>query len=133
MTAKELYDHVTKHMSAEEALLKLMEGSIKTYEHLKFNEGEELHPIMVIAAATLDMGWDIAISDDDPDAELQGMIVGTDDYINKLLDCKTSDDQNIERGAPFDEDLSNDSSPMNTFGTDANVVIRADVRINSFF
>jgi hypothetical protein len=27
MTAKELYDHITKHMTAEEALLKLIEGT----------------------------------------------------------------------------------------------------------
>jgi hypothetical protein len=94
MTAKELYDHITKNMTPEEALMKLLEGSIRTYEHLKFNEGEELHPVMVIAAATLEMGWNIAIFDGDPDADLTGMIVGTDEYINSVLSCNTADDQN---------------------------------------
>lgn len=31
---------------------------------------------------------------------------------------KHLEDLDVERGAPFDEDLSNDSSPMNTFGRD---------------
>jgi len=41
MNVKEFYDHITKHMTAEEALLKLLEGHVKTYDKLVFNEGEE--------------------------------------------------------------------------------------------
>lgn len=91
MTAKELYDHITKHMSAEEALLKLMEGTIRNYEHLKFKDGEELHPVMVIVAATLDMGWSMMLTNEDLDSDLDGMIIGTEDYIKSLTDSDEPD------------------------------------------
>jgi len=90
MNTKELYDHITAHMTAEQALMKLLEGHVLTYEQLKFKEGEEIHPTMVIVMATLDMGWNLAISNGDDDEELQGMIVGTQKYIDEMLgndDC----------------------------------------------
>jgi hypothetical protein len=87
MNAKELYDYITKQMSAEKALMNLLEGHVLTYEKLKFQEGEEIHPIMLISMAAMDMGWDMAIPnhDDNPDAEVEGMIVGTTDYIDDVL------------------------------------------------
>jgi len=96
MTAKDLYNHITKHMTPEEALMKLLEGTIRTYEHLKFDKenDEEVHPVMIIATASLDMGWNIAIPNNDVNDELSGMIVGTEEYIDNILDSETSDDQN---------------------------------------
>jgi len=92
MELQELYNHITKHLTAEQALRKLLEGHLLTYEKLKFQEGEEIHPAMLIAMAALDMGWDIAIPDNngDDDMELIGMVVGTDEYIKDLFkvdDC----------------------------------------------
>lgn len=85
MTVQETYDHITKHMTAEQALMKLLEGHIRTYEHLKFNEGQEIHPAMIVSLAALDMGWDIAIPNGDPDVELQGMAIGTPEYFEELF------------------------------------------------
>jgi len=88
MTAKEFYDHITKHMTAEEALLKLLEGQVMEYEKLKFSQDEKaVHPVLLIAMAALDMGWNLAIPDhkDDPDAEMQGLAVGTQEYLDNLL------------------------------------------------
>ena len=87
MTVQETFDHITAHMSAEDALKKLLEGHIRTYEHLKFNEGEELHPLMLVSLAALDMGWDIAIPDNkgDEDMELIGMAIGTPEYFEDLF------------------------------------------------
>jgi len=84
MNAKEFYDHITEHMTPEEALLKLLEGHVLTYEKLKFNEGEELHPIMVATMAAVDMGWQIAIPEDD-DEEIRGIIMGTPEYLEEVL------------------------------------------------
>jgi len=85
MKVQEFYDHITKHMSAEEALLKLLEGHLRTYEHLKFNEGEEIHPIMVASMAALDMNWNLAIPDGSDDEEVQGMMIGTEAYLDERL------------------------------------------------
>ena len=84
MNVKELYDHLLLHMTAEQALLKLLEGQVLNYEKLKFNEGEEVHPIFVISMAAIDMGWGIAIPNED-DEEIQGMIVGTQEYVDGVL------------------------------------------------
>lgn len=87
MTAEELYKHITSHMTAEEALMKLLTGHLREYEKLKFSqEGEEIHPVILISMATLDMGWNIAVPhNDDPNAEVIGMIVGTQEYIDSIL------------------------------------------------
>jgi len=93
MTVQELYDHLLKHMTAEQALMKLLEGHVRTYEKLKFDEGEELHPTILIAAAALDMGWNIAIpKHENDDDELIGMAVGTEEYLNDLFksDCESN-------------------------------------------
>jgi len=85
MKVKEFYDYLLTQMSAEEALLKLLEGHVRNYEHLKFKEGEEIHPVMVISMAALDMGWSLAIPDGRDDDEVQGMAVGTSEYLENLL------------------------------------------------
>lgn len=85
MKVKEFYDYLLTQMSAEQALLKLLEGHVRNYEHLKFEEGKEIHPIMVISMAALDMGWSLAIPDDSDDDEVQGMAVGTDEYLENLF------------------------------------------------
>lgn len=86
MTVKELYDHILKSMTAEEALMKILQGHMLTYEHLKFKEGEEIHPIMVASMAALDMGWSLAIPDGKDDEEVQGMMIGTNEYLEEQLD-----------------------------------------------
>jgi hypothetical protein len=40
---------------------------------------------MLIVMAAQEMGWDIAISDKDPEADLDGMTIGTPAYINNTL------------------------------------------------
>jgi len=90
MTVQELYDHLLKHMTAEQALMKLLEGTVRSYDKLRFAEGEEIHPAILIASAALELGWNIAIPDGNDDEELTGMAVGTEDYLNNLF--KTDDD-----------------------------------------
>lgn len=93
MNAKQFYDHITQHMTAEEALLKLLEGHVKTYDKLKFNEGEELHPLMVASMAAMDMDWNMAVPDGNPDEEVEGLIMGTEAYMDRMLD--DSDEQRL--------------------------------------
>jgi len=85
LSVKELYQHITKNMSAEDALMKFLEGATRTYEHLKFNEGEEIHPLMLISMAALDMNWDLAVPDGGDDDEVLGMAVGTPEYLSELF------------------------------------------------
>jgi hypothetical protein len=89
MNAKEFYDHILKHMTAEQALMKMLERTVVEYNILKFSEeGEEIHPEILIAMACFDRGWDIAILDpkSESDDEFQGMILGTREYIDDILD-----------------------------------------------
>jgi len=94
MNVKEFYDHITKHMTAEEALLKLLEGHVKTYDKLVFNEGEELHPLMVASMAAMDMGWQMAIPEGSEDEEVRGIIMGTSEYLEEMLGEDNDDDKN---------------------------------------
>ena len=84
MNAKEFYDHITAHMSAEEALLKLLEGHVRTYDKLKFNEGEEIHPLMLASMAAIDMGWVMALPEGSEDEEVRGIIMGTEEYLEEI-------------------------------------------------
>ena len=85
MKVKEFYDYLTTHMTPEEALLKLLEGHVKTYEKLKFNEGEELNPVIVASMAAYEMNWVIGVSNDDDD-NVCGLIMGTQEYVDDMLD-----------------------------------------------
>jgi hypothetical protein len=85
MTVPELYDYITKHMTPEQALLKLLEGHVIEYEKLKFSQEETaIHPLILITMAAHDMGWNIMIQGGDDD-EINGISVGTDEYIDKLF------------------------------------------------
>ena len=87
MTVQELYDYITNEMTPEEALKKLLEGSLLNYEKLKFDKGEEVHPIIIVANAAMDMGWEIAIENNQD--EVRGIIIGTEKYMNNYRDnCK---------------------------------------------
>lgn len=79
MTVRELRDYILTQMSAEDALLKLLESPLLQYEKLKFDKGKEVHPLLIIANAALDMGWQLAIEKDKE--EVRGLTVGTDEYM----------------------------------------------------
>lgn len=86
MTVQELYDHILKSMTAEQALKKLLQGSLHEYQYLKFSaQGKEIHPAMLVVMAAQEMGWDVAIPNTDPNADLDGMTIGTPAYINNKL------------------------------------------------
>jgi len=81
MKAKELYNYITEKMTPEEALMKFLESSLLTYEKLKFDKGKEIHPLMIISMAAMDLGWMIAFEKDKKDIE--GLIVGTKEYMRR--------------------------------------------------
>jgi len=81
MNPKEFYDYITKQMTAEEALMKLLEGHVVNYEKLKFEDGEEIHPVMVISLAAMDLGWQIAIEKNQ--GEVDGIMIGTNEYMKR--------------------------------------------------
>lgn len=83
MKVKELYDHITKHMAPEEALMKLLEGSIVNYEKLKFNEGEAIHPVVLISMCAFDLGWQLVVEPNEP--KVRGMTIGTSEYMDGIF------------------------------------------------
>lgn len=85
MNIKDLYDYIISEMTAEEALLKLLEGNLVNYKKLKFNKGEEIHPLILILTAAAEMGWLIAIDKGNDKDNIKGLSVGTKDYMDKYF------------------------------------------------
>jgi len=86
MNVNEFYDYITKQMTPEQALKKLLEGHVLTYEKLKFKRGKEIHPLILILMATMDLGWNFIIeNNNDLDDEVTGMIIGTKEYIESTF------------------------------------------------
>lgn len=89
MKVKEFYDHITKHITAEEALMKLLEGSVIQYEKLKFDDQQKtVHPLLIISMAAMDMGWQMAI--EKGESNVRGICVGTEDYMKTIFPPKES-------------------------------------------
>ena len=89
MTVDELYTHITKMMTPEAALKRLLESSLLTYEKLKFPEGEQpVHPLFIMTLAAMDMGWDFLVPNGPDDEEVNGLIAGTSEYVDRI-DFKT--------------------------------------------
>lgn len=90
LTAKALMENILKHMTAEQALEKLLQSSLIQYERLKMPDGDQaepVHPIFIISMAAMDMGWEFAIPNDEnnPNSQMTGMVVGTADYMQKIF------------------------------------------------
>jgi len=86
MTVKEFYDYITKQMTPEEALMRLLESSVIEYEKLKFDDqSKAVHPVLVMTMAAMDMGWNFCIETAPADAPVRGMVVGTEEYIETIF------------------------------------------------
>lgn len=84
MNAQELYDYITKQLTPEEALKKLLESSILSYEKLKFNSQEDaVHPIIIISMCAMEMGWVMCIKKDEEN--VSGIVVGTQEYVDEIF------------------------------------------------
>jgi hypothetical protein len=84
MTALELRDFIVKQIPAEDALLRLLEGSLIEYEKLKFSEQEKaIHPVILISMAAMEMGWQFAV--EKGNETVRGLVVGTEEYMNKIF------------------------------------------------
>jgi len=83
MDIDQLYDHITKHMSPENALKLLLTSSLRSYKKLKFDKHEEVHPVQIIGLAAMDMEWQIAIESDKENVE--GITVGTKEYMKRMF------------------------------------------------
>jgi len=83
MNVKELYDHITKHMTPEQALMKLLEGQVRTYDKLKFDDGESIHPIHLITMAAMELEWGLILPMDDED-NVEGLVIGTEKYLDSI-------------------------------------------------
>jgi hypothetical protein len=96
MTVDAFYDYITQHLTPEEALRRLLASSLYSYEKLKFDteKGEAVHPIIIMSMAAMDMGWLIAVRNDDPDAAITGIACGTEEYMQSLFKRDTVSDDN---------------------------------------
>ena len=88
MTALELRDYILKHMSAEEALLKLLQTSVEQYDRLKLSqpimkeEDGTVNPLFILTAAVIDMGWDIMVEGKEGE-KIKGLIIGEPTFVEE--------------------------------------------------
>lgn len=86
MTSDEFYEHITKLMTPEDALKKLLKASLRSYEHLKFNEKKDtVPPEFIIVAAALDLNWQIAVETENASNVVRGLTVGTQEYLDSVF------------------------------------------------
>jgi len=83
MNIQEFYDYITKYMTAEEALKKLLLTYCKQYKKLKAIKGQDGNPVCIIAAAAMDLGWIIAVEKNKE--EIRGLSVGTQEYLDSIF------------------------------------------------
>lgn len=89
MKVSEFKEYILKHMTADEALTKLLESSLVSYEKLKFDSTDKaVHPLLIISMAAMDMGWIMAIEKDEQ--EVRGIAVGTKEYMDSLFPPTTN-------------------------------------------
>lgn len=101
MTVAALKDYILKHMTAEQALERLLSGSLIEYEKLKFtSEDKAIHPEILIAMAAMELGWQLMIEapkeDEDGGGMVIGMVVGTEDYMNTFKPKSDANEQKHE-------------------------------------
>lgn len=91
MKAKDLRDYILRHMSAEDALLRLLQLQCENYSKMKLGQpislekGQGINPLMIICCAAMDLGWDMVIEDQSISENIRGISCGTDDYIKSNL------------------------------------------------
>ena len=100
MSAKELYNYILQHMTAEKALLMLLEGQLMEYKEIeiKFKDDIAIHPILLISIAAAEMNWQLAIPNSNPDDEVIGITVGTKEYMENVFGKEeTTEDQKLQK------------------------------------
>jgi hypothetical protein len=88
MTVDELYEYVTSKMSPEHALKQLLHVQVENYTQMKLGkpvESGSINPLMIVMASASEMGWDICIEKDNPDELVRGVVIGTEEYIDKIF------------------------------------------------
>ena len=85
MTVDAFYDYITKHLTPEEALKRLLMSSLHSYDKLRFEQGEEVHPLFIMSMAAMEMGWSISVLNTDPNAEVEGIACGTEVCMNRIF------------------------------------------------
>lgn len=100
MTPQELKTLILQHYTAEEALLLLLQSSLIDYKKLKFKKKKNaIHPEILICMAAMDLGWEIAMTrPPDPDATVNGLTVGTPEYIDSILGSKQESSNKFQVG-----------------------------------
>ena len=108
MTVKQVYDFIVSKITAEEALMKLLQSTLVKYDLLKFRTTDEMvHPEIIIAMAALDLGWDMIVEKSNQlDAPLEGIIIGNSDYIKRTFaNFKDSNNEKTENNDNKGESL----------------------------
>lgn len=87
ISVEELYDYITSQVTPEEALKKLLEGVVSQYNFLRTEKPEEGgHPEFIMALAAMEKKWFFAIPNGNNSRKTQGMIAGTEEFLDELFE-----------------------------------------------
>ena len=84
MTFQELKDYILSKMTMEQGFDRLLESGLINYQKLRFEKGQEVHPLLIMSMAAMEMGWDFVIEKGGDRDEVRGLITGTEEYIDDL-------------------------------------------------
>ena len=82
--------YITQHMSAEEALTKLLATQINHYEKLKLEKQPEdnpetVSPYLIMTLAAFDLGWLLSVEDEKKSSVIRGLSMGSEEYLKELF------------------------------------------------
>lgn len=108
----EFVEFILKHMTAEEALHKLLASQLDHYEKLKLEKQPEdnpetVSPYFIIVAAAMDLGWGIAVEENHD--VVRGLTVGTPDYMDSIFNIKKKNNDLPDAGGQTGEDTTGNS------------------------
>lgn len=89
MNTKELYDMILCTMSAEEALLKILESQINMSEYYVGSDDKKLNPTILIFIAANDLGWKLIPANQNLPLEERGVLIGGRKFIENISKIPT--------------------------------------------
>lgn len=103
---EEFLQFILKHMTAEQALRKLLRTNVmvpyETAQQLKLGtalkEDEPFNPLFMVIMAAMDLGWQIALeNDEDQSKHVEGITIGTEAYMERMFKGKKKDEASPDK------------------------------------
>lgn len=92
INVKDFIAYILKHMTAEQALEKLLRLQTDQYDKIKLGQpivpkvGDQINPLMILACAAMDLGWDMCLEkQSDESKNVEGIACGTKEWLDRMI------------------------------------------------